>query len=166
MNIKIAQTIIIIIIIIITQNSWNFIVGRSSLLKKWQTSVIIREISDSNLETGRYGPKFVVSLDYPGELTAILLSPTCPAATSAYELFLIDSLLNLFSIIRRESFFTLSQTYLQQIANFVCIFSLLAIDTHISHFLELCLSVFIEVRFVFQDTKLIPSSNHVIKNSL
>ena len=53
------------------QNSWNFIVGRSSLLKKWQTSVIIREISDSNLETGRYGPKFVVSLDYPGELTAL-----------------------------------------------------------------------------------------------
>ena len=70
MNSKIAQTIIIIIIII-TQNSWNFIVGRSSLLKKWQTSVIIREISDSNLETGRYGPKFVVSLDYPGELTAL-----------------------------------------------------------------------------------------------
>ena len=108
MNIKIAQTIIIIIII--TQNSWNFIVGRSSLLEKWQTSVIIREISDSNLETGRYGPKFVVSLDYPGELTAILLSPTCPAATSAYELFLIDSLLNLFSIIFLYSFTNLFTT--------------------------------------------------------
>ena len=156
MNIKIAQT---------TQNSWNFIVGRSSLLKQWQTSGIIREISDSNLEIGRYGPKFVVSLDYPGELTALYF-PLPVLLLHLHELFLIDSLLNLFSIIRRESFFTLSQTYLQQIANFVCIFSLLAIDTHISHFLELCLSVFIEVRFVFQDTKLIPSSNHVIKNSL
>ena len=31
-NIKLAQT---------TQNSWNFIVGKSSLLKKWYTSVII-----------------------------------------------------------------------------------------------------------------------------
>ena len=157
MNIKIAQT---------TQNSWNFIVGRSSLLKKWQTSGIIREISDSNLETGRYGPKFVSLSGLSGRVDSTVLSPTCPAATSAYELFLIDSLLNLFSIIRRESFFTLSQTYLQRIANFFCIFSLLVIDTHISHFLELCLSVFIEVRFVFQDTKLIPSSNHVIKNSL
>ena len=54
-NIKIAQTM---------QNSlwtkslaiWNFIVRKSSLLKKWQTSGIICEISYSNLETRRYGP--------------------------------------------------------------------------------------------------------------
>ena len=121
MNIKIAQT---------TQNSWNFIVGRSSLQKKWQTSGIIREISDSNLETGRYGPKFVSLSGLSGRVDSTVLSPTCPAATSAYELFLIDSLLNLFSIIRRESFFTFSQTYLQRIANFVCIFSLYISDWH------------------------------------
>ena len=48
MNIKIAQT---------TQNSWNFIVGKSSLLKKWQISAIIREIQTLSSETGRYGPK-------------------------------------------------------------------------------------------------------------
>ena len=55
-NIKIAQTM---------QNSlwtkslaiWNFIVGKSSLLKKWQTLGIIWEISYSNLETRRYSPK-------------------------------------------------------------------------------------------------------------
>ena len=28
-----------------------------SIYKKWQTLVIIREISDSNLETGRYGSR-------------------------------------------------------------------------------------------------------------
>ena len=39
-NIKIAQT---------KQNSWNFIVGKLSLLKKWKTSMIIQEISYSNL---------------------------------------------------------------------------------------------------------------------
>ena len=39
---KIAQTM---------QNSSNFIVRKSSVLKKWQTSVIICEISYSNLET-------------------------------------------------------------------------------------------------------------------
>ena len=45
-----------------TQKSWKFIVGKSSLLKKWQTSAIIREILYSiNLETGRYGPKSGVS---------------------------------------------------------------------------------------------------------
>ena len=44
-----------------TQNSWNFVVRKSSLLKKWQTSAIIWEISYSNLDTGRYGPKSGVS---------------------------------------------------------------------------------------------------------
>ena len=51
-NLKIAQTI---------QNSWNFIVRKSGLLKKWQTSVIIQKISYCNLETGRYGLKCGVS---------------------------------------------------------------------------------------------------------
>ena len=40
----------------IRQNGWNFIAWNSSLLKKWQTLVIIREISSSNLESKRYGP--------------------------------------------------------------------------------------------------------------
>ena len=40
---KIAQT---------TQNMWNNIsLSESQVYKKWQTLVIIREISDSNLET-------------------------------------------------------------------------------------------------------------------
>ena len=51
-NIKIAQT---------TQNSWNFTVRKSSLLKTWQTSAIIWKNSYSNLDTGRYGPKSGVS---------------------------------------------------------------------------------------------------------
>ena len=51
-NIKIAQT---------TQNSWNFIVRKSSLLKKWETLAIIWKNSYSNLDTGRYGPKSWVS---------------------------------------------------------------------------------------------------------
>ena len=42
------------------QNIWNFIVGKSSL-QEMATSVIILEISDSNLESGRYGPKSGVS---------------------------------------------------------------------------------------------------------
>ena len=46
-NSKIAQT---------TQNIWNFI-PESLVYKKWQTSEIFQEISDSNLETGKYGPK-------------------------------------------------------------------------------------------------------------
>ena len=46
-NSKIAQT---------TQNIWNFIVKKSTLQENG-TSVIIREIPDSNLETGRCGPK-------------------------------------------------------------------------------------------------------------
>ena len=41
-NIKIAQTM---------QNSWHFIVGKLSLLKKWQTLVIIQEISCFNWRT-------------------------------------------------------------------------------------------------------------------
>ena len=62
-NIKIAQT---------KQNSWNFIVGKSSLLKKRQTSMIIQEISYSNLETGRYIPTKIWSLlYYLGELTSL-----------------------------------------------------------------------------------------------
>ena len=50
-NIKIAKT---------KQNSWNFLNCQkvvSTEMKKWQTSKIIQEISNSNLETGRYGPK-------------------------------------------------------------------------------------------------------------
>ena len=35
--------------------------SESRIYKKWQTSVIIWEISDSNLETGRNGSKFTVS---------------------------------------------------------------------------------------------------------
>ena len=38
--------------------------------KKWQTSAIIQEISNSNLETGRYGPKSEVS-QIIRELTAL-----------------------------------------------------------------------------------------------
>ena len=48
---KIAQT---------TQNIWNFML-ESLFYKKWQTSAIIQEISDSILETGKYGPKSGVS---------------------------------------------------------------------------------------------------------
>ena len=43
------------------QGIWNFIVGKSSLQKKCQTSVIIQDISYSNLETRRYGSKSGVS---------------------------------------------------------------------------------------------------------
>ena len=43
-----------------TQNIWNFMVGKSSL-QEIATLVIIWEISDSNLETGRYGLKSGVS---------------------------------------------------------------------------------------------------------
>ena len=39
--------------------------------KKWQTSSIIREISDSNLETGRKGSKSSLP-GHPGELTALV----------------------------------------------------------------------------------------------
>ena len=41
--------------------SWNFIVGKASLPKKWQNPAIIQEISYSNLETGGYGLKSGVS---------------------------------------------------------------------------------------------------------
>ena len=34
---------------------------KSRVYRKWQTLAIIREISYSNLETGRYGPKSGVS---------------------------------------------------------------------------------------------------------
>ena len=44
-----------------SQSIWNFIVGKSSLRKKCQTLVIIREISYSNLETRRYGSKSGIS---------------------------------------------------------------------------------------------------------
>ena len=37
------------------QNNWNFVVGKSSL-QEIATLEIIQEISDSNLETGGYGP--------------------------------------------------------------------------------------------------------------
>jgi len=57
-NSKIAQT---------TQNVWNFIVKKSTLQENG-TSVIIREIPDSNLETGRCGPKSGVSRGFPGRV--------------------------------------------------------------------------------------------------
>ena len=43
-----------------TQNIWKFMVGKSSL-QEIATLAIIREISDSNLETGRYSLKSGVS---------------------------------------------------------------------------------------------------------
>ena len=43
-----------------TQNIWNFMVRKSSP-PEIAALAIIREISDSNLETGRYGPKSGVS---------------------------------------------------------------------------------------------------------
>ena len=43
-----------------TQNIWHFMVGKS-ILQEIATLAIIQEISDSNLETGRYGPKSGVS---------------------------------------------------------------------------------------------------------
>ena len=43
-----------------TQDIWNFIVKKSSL-QEIAALAIIWEISDSNLETGRYGPKSGVS---------------------------------------------------------------------------------------------------------
>ena len=158
MNIKIAQT---------TQNSWNFIVGKSSLLKKWQISAIIREISNSNLGDREIRSKRVWSLpDYSEELTALYF----PLPVLLLHLHMSFFLLTVYWIYFLLSEGNLSLLFHEPIYNekqsFFCIFSLLAIDTHISHFLEICLSVFIEVRFVFQDTKLIPSSNHVIKNSL
>ena len=42
------------------QNIWNFMIGKSSL-QEIATLAIIREISDSNLETGGYSPKSGVS---------------------------------------------------------------------------------------------------------
>ena len=54
------------------QNIWNFMVAKSSL-QEIATLAIIREISDSNLETGRYGPKSLVSRIYLGELTVLYL---------------------------------------------------------------------------------------------
>ena len=42
------------------QNIWNFMVGKSSL-QEIATLAIIGEMSDSNLETGRYGPKSGIS---------------------------------------------------------------------------------------------------------
>ena len=43
-----------------TQNIWNFMVGKLSL-QEIGTLAIIREISDSALESGRYGTKSGVS---------------------------------------------------------------------------------------------------------
>ena len=42
------------------QKIWNFMVGKSSP-QEIATLAIIREISDPDLETGRYGPKSGVS---------------------------------------------------------------------------------------------------------
>ena len=62
-NIKIAQTMQNIWNSACEQRVWLFeILLSESLLKKWQTSGIIWEISYSNLETRRYGPKSGVSL--------------------------------------------------------------------------------------------------------
>ena len=62
-NIKIAQTMQNIWNSACEQRVWLFeILLLESLLKKWQTSGIIWEISYSNLETRRYGPKSGVSL--------------------------------------------------------------------------------------------------------
>ena len=60
-NIKIAQRVQNIWNFACEQGIWNFIVGKSSLQKKCQTSVIIQEISYSNLETRRYGSKSGIS---------------------------------------------------------------------------------------------------------
>ena len=50
-----------------TQNIWKFMVGKSSV-QEIAILLIIWEISDSNLETGRYGQ----NLESPGlELTAL-----------------------------------------------------------------------------------------------
>ena len=43
-----------------TQNIWNFMVGKSSL-QEIATLAIIQKISESNMETGKYGPKSGVS---------------------------------------------------------------------------------------------------------
>ena len=43
-----------------TQNIWKFMVGKSSV-QEIAILVIIWEISDSNLETGRYGPESGIS---------------------------------------------------------------------------------------------------------
>ena len=43
-----------------TQNIWNFMVEKSSL-QEIATLAIIQKISESNMETGKYGPKSGVS---------------------------------------------------------------------------------------------------------
>ena len=53
-NSKIAQTST-------KQSIWKNSTVRKSRKKKWQTMVITRKISDSNLETGRNGSKSAVS---------------------------------------------------------------------------------------------------------
>ena len=58
-----------------TQNIWNFTVRKSSL-QEIATLAIIREIPDSNLETGEYGPKSWVSRIIRGALTALTPSLT------------------------------------------------------------------------------------------
>ena len=46
--------------------------SESQVHRKCQTLAITWEILGSNLETGRYGSKYIWSLpDYPGELTAL-----------------------------------------------------------------------------------------------
>ena len=47
--------------------------SESQVYKKWQSAAMIREIFNSNMETGRNGPESGVSLDCPGELTAMSL---------------------------------------------------------------------------------------------
>ena len=44
---------------------FEILLSVSWIYEKWQTSVIIQEISDSNLDSGRYGPKSGVSWQHP-----------------------------------------------------------------------------------------------------
>ena len=44
-----------------TRQKIRILGSESRVYKKWQTSAVIREILDSNLETGRYGPESGVS---------------------------------------------------------------------------------------------------------
>ena len=55
---------------------FEMLLSGSRIYKKWQTSAIIREISDSNLETGRNGsknlesPRLFERVDIPGIVLA------------------------------------------------------------------------------------------------
>jgi len=57
-----------------TMQIFEILLSESQVYKKWQTSAIFLEISDSNLESGRCGPKSGVSRIR--ELTTLLLFKT------------------------------------------------------------------------------------------